>query len=304
VTDPRPGFATFSDDDLAEALRDVGRSVAFPPPYATTPDAVDLAARVRQRLEISPPRPSIWQRLPRPIERNRAATRIGRRSAPRGLVLALIALLVLAAVAGAVGLGLPGLRIIFGQGPSVPPSASASTGPTPSTSAESSPSPSPAPPLGSSLALGIALPFADVERQAGFDLLLPTDPDLGAPDAAYLNGARAAFVWATRPGLPETERAGVGLVLNEFRGTVDEGYFQKILDQNTILTRVTVAGSRGYWITGSPHFFFYVDPDGNSVTDEHDIVGDVLMWTKDDVTYRLETSLGMAAAIRLAESLR
>jgi hypothetical protein len=148
------------------------------------------------------------------------------------------------------------------------------------------------------------MPFQEVERLAGFDVLLPTDPDLGPPDASFLNEHRVALVWASRTGLPETESPGVGLVLSEFRGHVDEGFFQKILGQDTTLTRVTVDGSAGYWISGAPHFFMYVDPQGEVVNDDHRIVGDVLLWTKGDVTYRLETSLGMTAAIRLAESLR
>ena len=141
------------------------------------------------------------------------------------------------------------------------------------------------------------------QRQAGFDVVLPTDPDLGQPDASYLNGQRVGLIWATRPGLPSTESPGVGLVISEFRGNVDERYFEKILGPDTTLTRVTVGGSPGYWISGAPHFFFYIDPTGQAVNDDHPTVGDVLLWTNGDVTYRLETSLGMAAAIRLTPSL-
>jgi len=111
-------------------------------------------------------------------------------------------------------------------------------------------------------------------------------------------------VWASRASLPETESPGVGLVLSEFQGKVDEGFFQKILDSDTILTRVTVGGSPGYWLSGGLHYFMYVDPQGNIQGDDRRVVGDVLLWTKGDVTYRLETSLGREAAIRLAESLR
>ena len=93
-------------------------------------------------------------------------------------------------------------------------------------------------------------------------------------------------------------------MISEFRGNVDAGFFEKILGPGTTLTKVTVGGSPGYWISGAPHFFFYIDPQGQAVNDDHPTVGDVLLWTKGDVTYRLETSLGMAAAIRLAESLR
>jgi hypothetical protein len=209
----------------------------------------------------------------------------------RGLVLALAALLILAAVVGAVGLGLPGLRIIFGDVPSPRPTSTAAT------------SPSPLAPVGSSLGLGTALPLAEVERVAGFDVVLPADPAMGPPDASYVaQGGRVALVWASDDALAEVAR-GVGLVLNEFRGTVDEGYYMKIVDSGTRLTRVTVDGSPGYWISGPPHFFFYIDPTGKSIDDSQRVVGDTLVWTTGDVTYRLETTLGMEAAIRLAESL-
>jgi len=295
VAEPRLALASMPDDDLAGALRQLATSIAFPSAVPAEPTAPDLAARARRRIEQNPPRRSIWQRL-------------GLRGRPmrRGLVLALVALLVLAAVAGAVGLGLPGLRIIFGNPPS--PSSISNLSPTPSSGPSPTPSgPGPSAtiqPLGGSLGLGDALPFADVERQAGFDVLLPTDPPVGPPDVSYLNGQRVALVWATRPALPETNTLGIGLVIVEFRGTVDQGYYEKILGGETNITPVTVDGGRGYWISGGPHFFFYTDAKGQVVTDESRVVGDVLIWATADVTYRLETSLDKAAAIKLAESLR
>jgi hypothetical protein len=298
MAEPRLALASLPDDDLADALRQLATSIAFPAAGATEPASPDLAARVRQRVEQNQLRPSIWQRLGL---RAGAGTRA--RPVRRGLVLAIAALLILAAVAGAVGLGLPGLRIIFGEGPSPQPTSSGS--PVPSLPAPSGPVLSPTlAPLAGSLALGDAVSFAEAKRLAGFDVLVPTDPDLGPPDATYLNGQRIGLVWASRPVLPETESPGVGLVISEFRGAVDPGFFEKILGPDTTLTKVTVGGSPGYWISGAPHFFFYIDPQGRAVNDDHPTVGDVLLWTKGDVTYRLETSLGMTAAIRLAESLR
>ena len=79
-----------ADDELGAALRGLAPAVAWPD-ARLAPDGPDLATRVRARLVAAPParRGSTW-RL-RPV-----------------LVLAIVALLVLAAVAGAVAFGVPG----------------------------------------------------------------------------------------------------------------------------------------------------------------------------------------------------
>jgi len=302
VAESRLALATVPDEELAGALRLLATSIDFSTAGPTEPGSPDLAASVRRRIEQNPLRPSLWRRLGLGVG---AGTRA--RPIRRGLVLALVALLILAAVAGAVGFGLPGLRIIFGQGPSATPSppALSSASPRPSEPGPTEPSPSATvQPLGGSLGLGDAVPLEEVRRQASFEILLPTDPPIGPPDVSYLNDQRVTLVWASRAELPETNTQGIGLVLGEFRGNVDQGYYEKVLGDQTIVTPVTVNGGRGYWIHGSPHFFYYIDPQGQVVTDESRVVGDVLIWTRGDVTFRLETSLGMAAAIRLAESLR
>ncbi|HTG40950.1 MAG TPA: hypothetical protein VK697_04980 [Methylomirabilota bacterium] len=302
MAESRQALATMPDEELAGALRHLATSIDFSTAGPSEPGSPDLAARVRRRIEQNPLRPSLWRRLGLGVG-------VGTRARPirRGLVLALVALLVLAAVAGAVGFGLPGLRIIFGEGPSptASPPAPSSASPRPSQPGPSEPGPSATvQPLGGSLGLGDAVPLAEVRRQASFEILLPTDPPIGLPDVSYLNDQRVTLVWASGAVLPETNTAGIGLVLGEFRGNVDQGYYEKVLGDQTIVTPVTVNGGRGYWIHGGPHFFYYIDPQGQVVTDESRVVGDVLIWTRADVTFRLETSLGMAAAIRLAESLR
>ena len=280
---------TMSDEALAGLLRELAAEVAFP--SAGGPGMQDLATRARARIVAEGVRPG-------PAGGRRW---FGFRARPmrRGLVLALAALLVLAAIAGAVGLGLPGLRIIFGDGPSPQPTPSAAVA-SPSRSA----SPTPLGPLGSDLGLGTPLPLAEVERLAGFDLVLPPDPAIGPPDVAYLAGQRAVLVWAGRPGLPATSADGIGLLLSEFSGHVEQGYYEKVLDSGTLVKPVTVGGERGYWITGDTHFFYYVDPNGQFVDDTHREVGDVLIWSTGEQTYRLESGLDMEAAIELAESLR
>jgi hypothetical protein len=280
------------DAGLGDALRDLAPALAYPSP--TTAAGIDLAARVRQRIVAAPPArraggPFAW---------------IGRRPVRRSLLVAVAALLILAAIAGAVGLGLPGIRIFTG-GPTPLPSASPSPAPS-STSPVGSGTPEPAPssPLGIQMGLGVALPVDEVARLAGLDLILPPDPAIGPPDAAYSLGNRAALVWSARPGLPADPGTGVGMLLSEFRGRVDESYFGKAVGEGTTVTPVTVGGHPGFWIAGQPHFFYYVDPSGKDVDDSHREVGDTLIWSDGDTTYRLESMLSREDAIRLAESLR
>ncbi|MFL5768848.1 MAG: hypothetical protein ACJ765_02080 [Chloroflexota bacterium] len=280
MAEQRGPFGAMDDTALEAALRDLGPAIAYP---AAVVGASDIASLVRQRIVAAPPAPA-----PRGI-----LGWVGARPLRRSLLIAAAALLILAAVAGAIGLGLPGIRIIFG-GPTALPSAPSSVGPTPAVSQA----------LGMALGLGAVVPLEDAERIAGMDFILPTDPEIGAPDVSYILVNRAALVWSGRPGLPADPETGVGLLLNEFRGAVDEGYYTKALDSGTRVTQVEVNGKRGYWIDGSPHFFYYIDPTGRVVEDSHREVGDALIWSDGDHTYRLESQLGMEAAIQLAESLR
>jgi hypothetical protein len=232
--------------------------------------------------------------------------------ARRAIVLAIIAVLVLAAIAGAAGLGLPGLRIIFG-GPSAAP-----TGPSPTAAASigaaatAGPSQTAGPsrtlvpgPVGSGLGLGAAVTLAALDEGAGFHVRLPSDPSIRPPDAAWLNPAlndQVSLVWAESSRLPSTLEPGVGLLLTAFRGTVSDGWFTKAIGPGTTVQPVMVDGQRGYWITGDPHQFFYEGPAG-FVEDSRRWVGDVLLWADGAITYRLETTLGREAAIAIAESM-
>ena len=189
---------------------------------------------------------------------------------------------------------MPGIRILFG-GPTPPPSTVAPGSPTPGGSLGT---------LGQSLGLGTTVSLDDAARLGGLELVLPPDPAIGPPDAAYLFANRVALVWGERPGLPANSETAIGLLLSEFRGTVDQGYYTKSLDSDATVTPVTVGDGSGYWISGPQHFFFYTNPNGTVIDDSHRVVGDTLIWSDGDVTYRMESELGMDESIELAEALR
>jgi hypothetical protein len=289
-----------SDTELGAALLGLAPAIAWPTAGgvtgATHGGEPDLASTVRARIESLPapgrargrwfPTPGWWPS--------------GGRSAWRALVLALVALLAVAAIAGAMGLGLPGLRLILGESPAPVPTVAPATDLPDSPSAE---------PLGRRLGLGDPLALDDpdsLDERAGFDVRMPDDPELGAPDAAWIDeqkSGQVTLLWAAREDLPATSERGVGLLLGQFRGTVDSGLFNKLISGGTVVAPISVDGNRGYWLSGEPHVFFWEGPDG-LVDDARRWVGDVLLWSDGAITYRLETSLGRDEAIRIAESIR
>jgi hypothetical protein len=231
--------------------------------------------------------------------------------ARRALVLAVIALLVLAAIAGAAGLGLPGLRIIFGDPSAAPPGPSSNAGlPAASASAGSVSTPGPSGTAGagipgSGLGLGSTVDLGTLDQQAGFTVKMPADASIGPPDSAWVNPAlngQVSLVWTSSARLPDTNEPGIGLILTAFRGAVSDGWFTKAIGPGTTFERVRVGGQLGYWVTGDPHLFFYEGPAG-FVEESRRWVGDVLLWADGTITYRLETSLGRDAAIAIAESI-
>jgi hypothetical protein len=281
------------DADLEAALRGLAPVVAWPSP--NLPDGSDIAAAVRAQVERLPaPAGRGGDQGPRLVNPWRWSWRPARRA----LVLALVALLAIVAVAGALGLGLPGLRIILGEAP-----------PIPTTSMSPSVAPSTSAPLGASLGLGVSVdPMnrSELDERAGFAVLLPTDPNIGPPETAYIDdvkGGQVSLLWPTRPDLPATQQPDVGLLISQFRGTVGDEFFMKATSSDTIIETVQVGGADGYWLTGDPHIFFWEGPDG-FVDDARRWVGDVLLWSDGTITYRLETSLGRDEAIEVAENMR
>lgn len=282
------------DGDLEAALRGLTPAVAWP--TATVADGRDIAAAVRARVVA----------LPVPNRQGTGAGRTGQfrwswRPARRALVLALVALLALVAIAGALGLGLPGLRIGLGEAPPLPSSSAAP-------SQTQGPSRTPQA-LGASLRLGDAVDPTDraaLDERAGFPVRLPTDAAFGPPETAYIDeekGGQVTLLWPTGPGLPSTLAPEIGLLISQFRGTVGDEFFMKATSADTIVEPVQVGEHDGYWLTGDPHVFFW-EGRGGFVDDARRWVGDVLLWSDGPVTYRLETSLGRDEAIEIAVSLR
>jgi hypothetical protein len=299
MRDPFGGVA-ITDADLETALRDLGGSLAIPAGAHET-GALDPARRARIRIEQAPaaratPLLAGW------IGRGGDWIRGGRLR--RGLVLALVAVIVVAAIAGAIGLGLPGIRIVTAPSASAGPTGAAPNGSPQASASAPSASLTVAGPAGSGMGLGNPIAVADASTAAGIPLRLPTAAGVGAPVTAWILDGRLSLVWTTNRALPSTREPGIGLILSEFRGSLQPEYFQKVITPDTTITPVTVDGVTGYWISGAPHEVVFVDEHGQPIFDTRRIVGDTLLWARGDVTYRLESGLDRAGAIALAATLR
>lgn len=272
-----------NDEQLGTALADLGTRIAWPAPP-------DLRAPVLARM--ARPRRTPWWRIA-------ASPRYGYAPVLATIAIALLAVLAFSPEARATAtdiLRLRGVEIFRGPVPS----------PSPSRSPGSILTPTPFPSAG----LGVLVSLDEAKSRAGYPVVVPADPILGAPDEVYLRavpGSTAvSFVYRERPGIPVSAQAGVAAIVTEFAGaTVDENFFGKVLDRTTTLEKVTVNGQPGFWIQGTPHFFFYqASPPGNVQQETLRLAGNTLIWTQGALLLRLEAQVDQATAIRIAQSVR
>jgi hypothetical protein len=265
--------------DLEGALADLAASLEFPP----TPD---LAAAVAARLDQAP--------APAPARPRRRWWPAGwRRLAVAGLAAVLLAAAVLVASPGtreavARRLGLRGIGVQIGGPP--PPTATTTPG------------------ARLDLGLGPQTTLEEARRRVDFPVLVPTAPGFSQPDAVFVNqavppGGRVDLVYLARPGLPASSFTDAGLLITQFRGQWTPEFLKKVAVAG-LVEEVTVGGEPGYWFSGEPHFFTYVDARGDFREEQTRLAGNTLIWQRGDLTLRLEGQLPKEQAIRIAESMR
>lgn len=196
---------------------------------------------------------------------------------PRAIALAMIVTLLVAATATALVIAVPGLRLTF-----LP------TLPTPQVSSE---------PLATRLALGE--PIAPETVGAGVPAAL------GTPDEAYVAGDHEvlSLVYAAGDDLPELAGSEIGLLVQVIDGVLDQDRVEKLVVEGVTITAVNVGGAAGFWIEGPPHLIRYVGPSGTDGSQRTRLVGDSLVWESGGVLYRIESGLGLAGTLRIAESI-
>ena len=136
--------------------------------------------------------------------------------------------------------------------------------------------------------------LAAARAATGFRILLPAYPaGLGDPDRVYLqsDGPMVILVWLK----PDDERQ-IMLSLHE----IAPGAMTLFKSQPRVIQETQVNGEYALWTEG-PHLLVTRNGD-------HDfrrlVQGNTLIWTADGITYRLETSLTLEEALKIAVSLR
>jgi hypothetical protein len=215
------------------------------------------------------------------IDRIRAGEPAGRRRRPLLLVAAAV-LVALALVAALPGPRAAVARLVGIGGVEITPVEQIESG------------------LSPALDLGDPLPVDDALDRLGGGLT--ADPGLGAPDAAFAGrpAGGVSLVWAAAPGLPAIEGTEAGLVLTAFPSSGPPSV-EKLVDAGTDVHPITVGGRPGYWITGAPHAFVYLGPDGEDLTAR--LAGNTVLWSDGHKSYRLESALERDDALGHAESL-
>jgi hypothetical protein len=142
--------------------------------------------------------------------------------------------------------------------------------------------------------LGRQVSLASARREGGFRL---RELDR-RPDAVYLG--EHGTVWYLY-GTPEHVRL---LVAQTPELRIDRRFMFKLVSPETTVSEVSVDGARGYFLSGAPHVVLFVDREGNVIDDSARLTKDVLVWSRDGITYRLEGDFDRGEALRLARSLR
>ncbi len=86
---------------------------------------------------------------------------------------------------------------------------------------------------------------------------------------------------------------------------IDEDVFaEKSADMQVRIAATQVHGRPALWVQG-PHMLRFRFPGGDDPFELARLVdGQVLIWTQGMITYRLETTLPLGDAVKVAESLR
>lgn len=128
--------------------------------------------------------------------------------------------------------------------------------------------------------LGTRVPLSDVRRRAGFEPVAPR-----GVEHAYISPGVVSMLFRV---------AGKTVLLNQIP---DGGFAKKATIESTRIEPVRVNGRDGYWLAGQPHV---LDLPARPPR----FAGNVLIWTRGNLTLRLEGPLSKSRALELARTIR
>jgi hypothetical protein len=160
---------------------------------------------------------------------------------------------------------------------------------------------------GNALEIGEQTTLEDAEGKVNGRLVMPPDAVLGAPDNTYIldqdGTVQVTYIYLPRSDLPQVGDTGVGLLISQFDGHTNDSFIQKQLGPNTTIEMTEVNEQPAFWLTGQPHVFFYERPNGDIYEETIRLAANVLLWEQDGKTLRVETTLDLDAAVRIAQAM-
>jgi hypothetical protein len=157
--------------------------------------------------------------------------------------------------------------------------------------------------LGAGLRLGDAVTLADARTRVSFDLTVPAS--LGTPDAVWFDDTpeRVSFVYDRRPGIPRSPHTNAAVLITQLRAQASP-VLQKALGTGARVETLDVPHARVFRITGTPHGFAWMTPEGSVGFEERRLAGATVLIERDDgMLLRFEGELPRARATALAREL-
>lgn len=153
-------------------------------------------------------------------------------------------------------------------------------------------------PLASVLDLSGETTLDEAQKRVGFPLRLPSyPPDLGAPQHVFVQRTNRPLVVLVWTYVDDPERVRMVMYQIGPDTGIEKG-------GPMVLRETTVHGRPAAWISG----IHYLETASRVWGHVRAIGQDVLLWSEEvdeqEITYRLETDLSEAEAVRVAESLR
>lgn len=154
------------------------------------------------------------------------------------------------------------------------------------------------------LQLGREVVIGDIDNAAGFDVVAPVGSDPGVPDGVFVGEeGEVTMAWKGTLELPGAGDTGISLLFTQREETSGEYEGVKVVPSETDVEAVSVEGAPGFWIEGAAHTLVLVDETGLEREETRRLAANVLLWSSEGISYRLETTGDLASALAIAESL-